>query len=404
MLLWLAGIAAFLFRGPFIYFIFYLLLLIWLVPPYLLRKTQSSLRIYRDTGSDAMFFGEKMTVKIKVENNSRFPLVWLKIKEACPRQLGSKGQSKINWVISLKPGETRILEYTLRGSRRGAYLVGPCQMELGDIFGLYKTKLEVQLFDFITVYPRVKPIEELGLTSLQPLGNLRHPQKIYEDPMKIAGLRDYQPGDPPKRISWRATARQERLLVKEYEATMSLDTMVLLDLDTNAYNPGRFEATKELAITVAASLAVHLDARRQAVGLATNGVAVAEASAYSDFKTLDNSNLENLAPRKGQGKQILEALARIEATPKAGPFLDLASRVKSRLPWGSTVIFIVPRDTEDLMTFSQSLVMSGYRVTIITVEGTRYREYLGKASTSSLLIHQVREEDEISALERKREA
>jgi len=107
---------------------------------------------------------------------------------------------------------------------------------------------------------------------------------------------------------------------------------------------------------------------------------------------------------KGQGKKILEILARIEGTQQAEPFLELASRVKARLPWGATVILIVPRDSRELITFSQVLIESGFKVVIITTEGTRYREYLGRSSTSSLLVYQVREEDEISALERKREA
>ncbi len=404
ILIWLAGIAALLFRGPYIYFMFYLLLMVWLIPPILLRKAEEQLTISREIESDAMFFGERMKVKLKIENNSKYPVVWLKINEAFPRQIGPKVQSGMSWVISLKPNETRVLEYSLFGSRRGAYLVGPTKLELGDLFGLYKRELEVQLFDYVTVYPRVRPLEELGVTSTQPLGNLRHPQKIYEDPLKIKGLRDYQAGDPPKRISWKSSARHEKLMVKEYEATMTLDTMIILDLDSNSYHPGRYENTKELGITVAASLSAYLDHKNQALGLATNGVAVAEASAFSDFQVLDSLPLDNITPKKGQGKKILEILARIEGTQQAEPFLELASRVKARLPWGATVILIVPRDSRELITFSQVLIESGFKVVIITTEGTRYREYLGRSSTSSLLVYQVREEDEISALERKREA
>lgn len=403
-LIWISGIAALLFRGPYIYFMFYLLIMIWLIPPIILNKTQSQLTVKRVLDSDAMFYSERMRVKIIIENNSRFPLVWLKIKEACPRQIGPKSNSSINWVISLKPNETRVLEYTLYGGRRGAYIVGPIKLELGDIFGLYQRELVVQSFDYVTVYPRVKSIEELGLTSTQPLGELRHPQKIYEDPLKIAGLRDYRVGDPPKRISWKASARQEKLMVREYEATMTLDTMIILDLDIGNYQPAKYETSKELAITIAASLAAHLDNKRQAIGLSTNGIRVAEASAYSDFQVLDSKPLENLMPRKGQGKEILGILSTIEGNKEAEAFINLASRVKARLPWGTTVVLIVPRDTDEVMEFSQLLIQSGFKAAIITVEGARYREYLARSSTSSLVLYQVREEDEISGLERKREA
>ncbi|MDD2430807.1 MAG: DUF58 domain-containing protein [Firmicutes bacterium] len=393
-----------LFKGPYIYFMFYLLIMVWLIPPILLRNSESKLRISREPETNAIFFGERMQIKLKVENNSRFPLVWLKVKEACPRQIGPKTQSSVSWVISLRPGETRTLEYTIHGGRRGAYVLGPLKLELGDIFGLYKRELEVQLFDSVTVYPRVIPIEELGLTSTQPIGNLRHPQRIYEDPLKIAGLRDYKPGDPPKHISWKSSAKQEKLMVRQYEATMTLDTMILLDLDSKDYFPTRYESAKELAITVAASIAAHLTSKRQAIGLATNGVSVAEASAFSDSMVLDSEPLENVMPRKGQGKQLLEILSCIEGNRNAESFINLSQRIKTRLPWGTTIVVIVPRDTEEIMHFTQSLIESGYKAVIIAVEGARFKEYLGRSQASSLILHQIREEDEISALERKREA
>jgi uncharacterized protein (DUF58 family) len=38
-----------------------------------------------------------------------------------------------------------------------------------------------------------------------------------------AGVRDYQPGDPLRRIHWPSTARRERLLVKQFDLEVSGD-------------------------------------------------------------------------------------------------------------------------------------------------------------------------------------
>lgn len=78
--------------------------------------------------------------------------------------------------------------------------------------------------------------------------------------------------------------------------------------------------------------------------------------------------------------------------------------MKAKLPWGTTVVMIVPRDTDELMRFAQSLIESGFKVVIITVQSAKFREYLGRSTTSSLILYQIREEDEMSVLERKREA
>ena len=118
----------------------------------------------------------------------------------------------------------------------------------------------------------------------------------------------------------------------------------------------------------------------------------------------DHEPLENIMPKKGQGRQFLEILSRIEGTSSGESFVGLCQRMKAKLPWGTTVVMIVPRDTDELMRFAQSLIESGFKVVIITVQSAKFREYLGRSTTSSLILYQIREEDEMSVLERKREA
>jgi uncharacterized protein (DUF58 family) len=54
----------------------------------------------------------------------------------------------------------------------------------------------------------------------------------------FAGLRDAAPGDPPRRIAWKALARSDQLLVKEFsggaERPCLFDWHELLDLDDEA--------------------------------------------------------------------------------------------------------------------------------------------------------------------------
>lgn len=45
----------------------------------------------------------------------------------------------------------------------------------------------------------------------------------------FAGLRDYQAGDPPRRIAWKASARQEELLVQQLEHPSAPDLLLSLE-------------------------------------------------------------------------------------------------------------------------------------------------------------------------------
>ncbi len=98
-------------------------------------------------------------------------------------------------------------------------------------------------------------------------------------------MRDYQPGDSFNRISWRASARTGRMMVKEFELDPTADVWVVLDLDARAHVRGLIRdlahddplanllanATEEYAVTVAASLARHFINQNRTVGLMAAG-------------------------------------------------------------------------------------------------------------------------------------
>ena len=63
--------------------------------------------------------------------------------------------------------------------------------------------------------------------TLPPPGihRLRRPGSGSE----LLDLRDYRPGDPPKMIAWKASARRDRLITKEYESDVPVRCVLFLD-------------------------------------------------------------------------------------------------------------------------------------------------------------------------------
>ena len=47
--------------------------------------------------------------------------------------------------------------------------------------------------------------------------------------IEFAEYRQYQPGDEPRRIDWKAYARSDRYYVKEFEDETNLDAWLILD-------------------------------------------------------------------------------------------------------------------------------------------------------------------------------
>ncbi len=383
----LLAFAAFL-RVDFVFYIAYVLtgiyLFNWWFTPRLLRGIQ----VKREYAHNA-FLGETIPVKVHLENPSRIPLPWIQLQEMTALNLRSG--SNLSSAISLAGREQMTLDYQMRAMRRGYYRVGPLRLQAGDVFGMAETKGELAA-EYLTVYPRILPIAKLGLPSRLPFGTIASKQRLYADPARPMGVRNFRSGDSMRQINWKASARLSQsvgsnLLVKTLEPAISLETMLLLDLDDETYARNTRYETSEWAVTVAASVAAHLTNKRQPVGLATNGYDPLGDGAEFDEGTgrlreqLDNSVSDDkaviqsgnlIAPRNGRPHlmRVLELLARIESKRTQLHFADFATRATLHLNWGTTIVVISPSGDERMTSTLHRLLRAGYIPVLLIVQRT----------------------------------
>ena len=225
-------IIAFLFRVDFIFYIIYVVFGVYALNRWLVPRNFKKLLILRQYSSHG-FIGDLVTVQVNITNLSRIPVPWLLIRESVPVTL--KREEGIKKVISVKGKERRQFTYKIQATRRGYYRLGPLSLSLGDLFGFTKIAGQVNP-DYITIYPKIIPLRELGLTSNLPFGTVPSKQKIFEDPARPIGVRDYQIGDTPRHINWKATAKQRKLLVRTHQPAISLESFILLNLNQDEYH------------------------------------------------------------------------------------------------------------------------------------------------------------------------
>jgi uncharacterized protein (DUF58 family) len=200
---------------------------------------------------------------------------------------------------------------------------------------------------------------------------------MFEDPSRKKGTREYYRGDALNRINWKASARTGRLRVNLYETTISMGTVVFLNLNLSDYaNPVVYYT--ELAITVAASIANYIYTIGQEVGLVTNGFlrpplddAFGQEVKSPTLEARDEAHLISIPMGKGYGQliEILRSLAVVEARP-ASPLLSLLSAQRLNLSWGTTLIFITPDETDGLIPRLAQYRRLGYNVVLIILQGT----------------------------------
>jgi uncharacterized protein (DUF58 family) len=336
---------AFLTKSDFFFYLLYTTTGIYALGRLWARRSLAAVSVHR-RHDDRVFLGEKFDVQVQVRNQSWLPVLWLRLNDSVPAELSPPVPCR--WVTSLSPRETRDLSYSLAGRHRGYYRLGPLAIHGGDLLGSATYQHHHNNGDLVIVYPKIVSLHDLGFPSLSPAGTLPSRQRLFEDPTRVRGVRDYVPGDSLKRMDWKTSARAGSLQVRRYEPSMALETAIFLNLNSDDYPLRSRSTATELGIVVAASVTTHLVEKRQAVGLTTNG----HDPLHDPSQTRASPAISALPLRKGREHQmqVLDLLARIERTSEgeAVPFLELLTRKSLALPWGSTVVIITAQGHDDL--------------------------------------------------------
>ena len=341
--------------------VFYMIFGIILIGLWWNQQGIKHVRVSRKFDDHAYLF-QKSELQLQVENTSILPIIWLEIHESLPVNVRNTPVQK--YVISLPPKGKTTLQYPLYTLKRGFYKLGPTSISSGDILGItHSSEVFIEPDHFI-VYPSIVNFERLNLPSRSPFGFLKHKDPIFEDPSRIFGKRNYQEGDPYSRIDWMSSASCGELQVKIFEPAITMETVLVLDLNPESYDiKKRYDAT-ELAITSAASIANWSNRQKLTVGLLTNGL-----------DPLNGMNpISALPAQKGNQHvmMILEALARVEVG-QTEPLSSLISQAVSLSSWGTTLILITGLYTQQILEHIIQARRNGLNIVLVLIGFSRDR-------------------------------
>jgi uncharacterized protein (DUF58 family) len=261
---------------------------------------------------------ERQPVDVELTLHARRRVSTVILEEELHPRLG--GDVRVPLPLMHAGGDLRHV-YTFIPRLRGVYHVGPLIATWSDPFGLTSHHLRLIEPAEIIVHPTVESVQDRVITREWEDPPIRPPfSKPWPTGFEFYGMREYVPGDDPRRIVWRAVARASedegnvRLLVREAEQGITDRVSIVLDTDRRRHSPGDPSETFESAIRVVASLgARHLE----------DGFAV----------TLDTNTGRVVEALRGRAKRV--------------PFLDLLARLQP--------------STESLRVAADRLLVSGRR-------------------------------------------
>lgn len=318
----------------------------------------------RQLSERRVFPGEKINVKLQVANRKPLPLPWIQVDDEIPQALGGastlsgerpgsvliRRSAAMLWYSSVK------WKYELPCLKRGYYPLGPTVISSGDIFGLYSRSLKTAMEDHVIVYPRIFPVGRLPIPSQQPLGESRSEYRVFQDPTRPIGVRDYQHGDSLRHVHWKASARLQALQVKIFEPTTTFKVALFLSVDSFTANGSFNEDAFELGISVAASLAHHVVEQGSPAGVFVN------------TRGVDSDQPVSLVPSgsRDQLTSILEALAKVTAS-SSGSFEHFLENEQKVLHAGTTVALIFANPPETLPLLLHSLKENGFKLLLFVI-------------------------------------
>ena len=322
----------------------------------------------RRIGRKCVFPGETVEIEVQVENAKVLPVPWLRVEDEWPLDVPltnspaldpsyKRDMGNLTQVFALRWYERVRRQYTLLADKRGMYGLGPTRLHSGDVFGLFQTERVVAEQDFLIVYPRIFTLAELGLPSKEPFGDTHAHHRLFEDPSRTMGARDFHPGDSFRHVHWPATARHHQLQTRVYEPTTTLTAVICLNVATFPRPwEGILPELFEHAIVVAASLAAHAVENRYSVGLVSNG---AVPRSDQPIRVMPGRSPDQLT-------RILELLAAITGyvTMPMGRFL---LRGSPALPWGATLVVVTPVVTEELLASIIQLRLAGRHMVLVSL-------------------------------------
>jgi len=328
--------------GKFPYSLFYLVALAAIVPHWRLRRSLRNLRGEITVSSRTSEVGQSFEVNYKIINSDKGTFPYLELSHA------TDGLQHDSPYICLNSGEIKEFSRRVFCKRRGTYDLNSLTVKTGDPFGLFQLQKPLAEGGKVKVYPPVRHFPGINVPTPNYLGDHKTKNAVFENQSELSGLREWQDGDSLKRIHWKQSAKQERIIVKDYEHTADAEFTLFLNMHQEGYKHDEEHLLEDLAIELAASLVYH----RLSEGL----------SVHLFSASIPGSPLKG--KRLGDYERIVDLMIDL-APDQAGSFFSYLRQQTYFLLPNTTLYVITPSLTLTDADLLLSLKRKGFSVVVL---------------------------------------
>jgi uncharacterized protein (DUF58 family) len=218
----------------------------------------------------ALWAGRPFTVRLRARLGGSIPLTVAFLTDRPP--VGAELFGGAPDVAGAIPAGGEVgWEYRLLCPAPGSLRFEGCRLRIADRQGFFYFETFVRGPKAYPVLPKLVGAKaeqraDKRFNLLPPPGVHRH--RRPGSGSELLDLRDYRPGDPPRWIAWKASARRDRLITREFESEVPLRCTLFVDTsDSVRLGPPGQNALAGL-VQVSAAVAQAASANHDLVGLA----------------------------------------------------------------------------------------------------------------------------------------
>lgn len=179
--------------------------------------------------------GDDNPIKIHVENQTNIDFK-IDIYDEQPYQLQKRD---FHFGCVLKANDHQDITYVVHPTERGSYEFGAINIFLTGLIGMVRRRQVIAAKKAIPVYPSIIQMKKFELKAMEKTSHFYGIKKIRRigQSYEFEQIRSYVQGDDFRKINWKATSKQNSLMINQYVEERSQMVYCFLDKSRNMKMP-----------------------------------------------------------------------------------------------------------------------------------------------------------------------
>ena len=218
---------------------------------------------------DSLWAGQTFAIQARLCSESRLVLPYVRIHDRVPAVLERKSGSDRN-AGPVSARQALEVSYAVTCPVAARIRFDGLSVQIADLQGFFLHHHFVRKTTGYRILPaltdargRIPAVKQHNMLPL--LGHHQHRRPGTGS--ELLDLRDYLPGDPPKTIAWKASARRGRLMTKEFDSEVPIRCTLFVDTSNSVRIGGAGKNALGRIVNIASAVAQANTAARDLTGL-----------------------------------------------------------------------------------------------------------------------------------------